>query len=306
VAREANIGRGWHIDRYNHGYKSLLEYYDADTVSWLLSIADKYRQARKSRLTERWHEFILFREGIVNVDNLKKSTVRSWKEGHHPLGCLNIPQVTPKFMWVLAGIIGDGDAVVYYHKQKNLDMFVVRLKTKDQDFCERAKEAFNEAGIAATSYPIDGGNMCRCVAYSLLIFSIIKAVREATKEAIIRLLKPLLVTPTMKKSFIKGCADSEGYVYVKRKDGKIVGYDIYVFTNKNMELIKFVSELLEDLQYPHSITKKTDDCYGIRLRTRNPQVVLRFNEEMGFSIRRKSKDLQKVVNFVKKAVRDLP
>ena len=118
MAREANIGRGWHIDRYNHGYKSLLEYYDADTVSWLLSIADKYRQARKSRLTERWHEFILFREGIVNVDNLKKSTVRSWKEGHHPLGCLNIPQVTPKFMWVLAGIIGDGDAVVYYHKQK--------------------------------------------------------------------------------------------------------------------------------------------------------------------------------------------
>jgi len=39
--------------------------------------------------------------------------------------------VTPKFLWILAGIIGDGDAVVYHLNQKQLDMFVVRLKTKD-------------------------------------------------------------------------------------------------------------------------------------------------------------------------------
>jgi len=286
--------------QYNSNYRSLLEYYDTDTISWLLNIADRYRQTRESRLSKKWQEYCLFQKEASNINDLKKSTIRSWREGHHPLGRLNIPLVTPKFLWVLAGIIGDGDAVVYHHKQKNLDMFVVRLKSKDRDFCDLAKEVFNEAGIAATSYSINGGNMYRCVAYSLLLFSIIKAVREATKEAVSRLLRPLLVTPVMKRFFIKGCADSEGYVSIKWKNEKIVGYDIYVFTNKNMELLRLVSELLEGLRYPHSMTKKAKDCYGIRLRTRNPWVVLRFDEEIGFSIRRKSEDLQKIVNFVKK------
>ena len=59
--------------------------------------------------------------------------------------------------------------MVYRHKQK-LDMFVGRLKTKDRDFCDLVKEAFNEAGITATSYPIKGENKYRCVVYSLLIF----------------------------------------------------------------------------------------------------------------------------------------
>jgi len=288
------------MTKHNSNYRSLPEYYDTDTISWLLNIADKYRKIRESRLSKKWQEYCLFQKEISNINDFKKSTIRSWREGHHPLGCLNIPLVTPEFLWILAGVIGDGDAVVYHHKQKQLDMFVVRLRTKDQDFCALSKEAFNEAGIAATSYLIKGENSYRCVGYSLLVFSIIKAIREETEQAVNRLLRPLLVTPTMKRSFIKGCADSEGYVHIKWINGRIVGYDIYVFTNKNMELVRFVSELLDDLRYPHSITKKAKDCYGIRLRTRDPWVVLRFNEEIGFSIRRKSEDLQKVVDFVKR------
>jgi len=72
----------------------------------------------------------------------KKSTIRSWREGHHPLGCLNIPLVTPEFLWILAGVIGDGDAVVYHHKQKQLDMFVVRLRTKRSRLLRLVKRGF--------------------------------------------------------------------------------------------------------------------------------------------------------------------
>jgi len=217
------------MTKHNSDHRSLLEYYDTDTILWLLNITDKYRKVRESRLSKKWQEYCLFQKEVSNINDFKRSTIRSLREGHHPLGCLNIPLVTPKFLWILAGIIGDGDAVVYHLNQKQLDMFVVRLKTKDEDFCSLSKEAFNEAGIAATSYPIKGENSYRYIGYSLLVFSMIKAIRKETGQAVNRLLRPLLVSPIMKRSFIKGCADSEGYVHIKWINGRIAGYDIYVF-----------------------------------------------------------------------------
>lgn len=81
----------------NSFYKRLLEYYNVETISWLLSIADKYRALRESGLSIKWHEYLGFLKA-KGVSDLKRSTLRSWQEGHHPLGCLSNPFVTPQFI----------------------------------------------------------------------------------------------------------------------------------------------------------------------------------------------------------------
>lgn len=77
-------------------------------------------------------------------------------------------------------------------------MFVARLKSKDKDFCYRLKDALNAAGMSASSYPLHGERKYRCVTYSLIFFSIIKAIREDTERAVEELIRPLPTTRVMK------------------------------------------------------------------------------------------------------------
>ena len=94
--------------------------------------------------------------------------------------------------------------------------------------------------------------------------------------------------------FLRGVFDGDGGCYLYKRNGKVVGGVVY-FVNTNIELIKYVSKLLNKLGIEHSIVRRGRQRNGrkralrINIRANSKH---KFMEYVGFSIERKLENLK--------------
>lgn len=98
----------------------------------------------------------------------------------------------------------DGIASIYKHKKKKIDMFVVLLKVKGEDFAINLANSFREIGLTTYLYYQKSSERYITRGYSLSMFGILKAIRKYTELALKLLVKPLLINNSFKYALLRG------------------------------------------------------------------------------------------------------
>jgi len=188
---------------------------------------------------------------------------------------------SPELCYILGVFYGDGCAHIHKLSSGYIN-YLVTLVAKDKEFIEH---------FAGCVSKIRGGRKIQ-IQHRGKYFKIDVCSRilyEFLKKPLIEHKSTIEGYPT---EFLKGLFDSDGSAYGGvRKEG-YRNRELQV-ANSDLELLEYVKRLLEEnFQIWHlALSKiKNKNCY--RLRTGRRRNLLKFHEEIGFTIKRKQEKLE--------------
>lgn len=237
---------------------------------------------------------------------IKYETLRSWINGKRkPDRKLNILKKFDKGLSYVVGILlGDGCFYKVIKKGSYVQGRIV-LGVKEKELAEYFALLSTDILGKSTNYKIRWSNPQK-----------VYIVEFCSKQLVELLSAPL---PELKKvieiskvSFLKGIFDAEGSVSIKYQNNRI--YPRIFLTNSDIELIRYVKSLLEEINIKstiqintiagktkfiynkNTITRKT--CYNLSIE--NIGGVKNFEKLINFTIYRKKRKLMKVISWINK------
>jgi len=240
-----------------------------------------YKKAIQLRESMGWSA-----KRVAKEMGLCESTVQSWIYGHRPDNLFNTPDLSPspELSYIIGVYWSDGSAT------KEGSHYRIKLSVKDRDFVEEFSRCISKVLNKPTSYPIrlqkDGRYIV--AASSKLLFKFLRKGLEEHK----------LVIERYPADFLRGFFDGDGGVCKAKLDISA--------TNSDQKLLEYIKYLLRYYFSIHStnltlITKRGTErlirghkavcrknTYQFHIKRRRD--VLRFYEEVGFTIRRKKLD----------------
>lgn len=242
---------------------------------------------------------------IGKILGLKPRTVRTWiYEGRNPLTTFNRANLdaSPELAYIIEVIIGDGNLYLSNGKNYSIILFV-----KDLDFAEEFNRNIYKVLGMQRSYSINKHEgKFRVWASSKELYTFLREKRNFNS-----------IINAYPADFIRGFADSEECVYhyyLKRRGRKYFTCGIEM-SNSNRSYLELVKELLHRhfgiISFIHIEHRKgkvvfnnslgriitaKKNCYGLHVCRQTE--ILKYAQHIGFSIKRKQKVLEEIVNFI--------
>jgi len=303
ISRELHISvstvRGW----LQRGQKPI-----QISEKWQASMEAVYERNRQSgyyqrttknlKLTENYQKWLCSDAHRAHMKNMQnKSAELITKKIDN-----NAFEITEDLAFILGTIYGDG----HIRKSQNT-YYTICLNVIDEDFvlefARAVKDQFKLTSVitkcSIKKYSPNWNDQFKLACYSKLAATYLK-------QFDINILKTYSMK--IKAGFVRGFFDSEGHVRLwhdKKLD--IYNRDITI-TNKSLELILFVNELLGDLNIDCKILKRTSmtriskqvfDCYDIKIY--GIENIILFQRLIGSSIKRKRDKLDELIDSFRNA-----
>jgi hypothetical protein len=261
-----------------------------------LSIEDRlvfYNRTIQLKRERGWGKHRIAREL-----NLKKTTVSNWLRGHKPETRWVFPNLNPskELSYILGVFYGDGS--IYRANgtgmYRNSYAYRIQLGAIDKDFLREFNRCLSWVLHRKNEYPTHGpykDGTCRLMATNRKLFEFLSKPLEEHKPII----------EEFPSQFLRGFFDSEGSVYEYL--GNNGWYQTIRVCNTNMPLLQFVRYLLvkyfsisSRLSTEHRKEKGWKDLYRVGIHRQ--ESVVKFYEEIGFTIERKQKRLAEIVRRI--------
>lgn len=204
---------------------------------------------------------------------------------------INIYPTSPETNYIMGVRLGDGFACEVKGKA------IVGLKVKDKDFAEEFRKCLKKIVPNDKVYFQKDQGYWRVVTHSRDLFILLKS--KNVDDYMSHILH--------EARFIRGVADSEGCVYFGNKKYNYIRVKI---SNTNLALLHFIQEMLrQDFGIvsrinPATITPKTkNQLYDLDIKKTSD--VAKFSREIGFTIKRKQRRLNKVFTTEKRMLRQV-
>ena len=202
-------------------------------------------------------------------------------------------KISSEFCYILGVVLGDGFT--------NLPRCYISLKVKDKNFAENFREKLEEwSNHEAKIYPKNKSGYYYSTLYSkeavLIVrkFDLTRIIKSSKKESC---------------SFLRGLFDSEGHVAGSNLENPRRASRHIGFYNSNKEVTNIVSILLTKLGVSHSVNSRVHSGFGSK-KMQYEIIICGFEnyvffyKNIGFSIKRKQKKLETIINsYVKKSIK---
>lgn len=195
---------------------------------------------------------------------------------------------SPEFAYVLGAVYGDG--FVRIRRSKGRSGGEIGLKVRDKDFAEIFKKNLEIwSGREAKLYLKEGE--FRVYLYSINHADFIKDLD--IKEVLNR-------SKSFKHVFLRGLFDADGGIVGKNLDKRAKAKRWLHFSNNNLKLLSLVLDILKELDLKYSIKGRVHSGFGSKkrqyeIKIYNAEGILYYYQNIGFSIARKQRVLEKVV-----------
>lgn len=244
------------------------------------------------------HALKLKKQGLSHIQIAKKlgikypRTVYAWIEkGIKPRGKFLAPNsnmISLELAYVLGVVEGDGYNVLKKTKGH------IGLEVKDKDFAEMFKSMLEKWSGLSVSYYFNSKKQL----YTVILYSL----RASQLLHYFNFLQLKISTKEIKCSFLNGFFDVEGGVSGSNLQTPFKATRFIHAYNTNFDLICFSRDLLESVGIPiQNIDKRQKSGFTpektieYRIRIGGKENMKNFKENIGFSIDRKNKLLNKVL-----------
>jgi len=212
-----------------------------------------------------------------------------WRRGSNPLNRYNVPLWTAEFVYAIYALLGDGSLQLARRSDSNKVNKCVTLQTTSLEFAWRISTALrrsiNPRSVYAPFFVTHKGNWRICF-INAFTYSLLDLAKNKGRIDFL-----LNIAKGFEKEAIRGFADAEGWVYVKRPLGD--SSDRIGLSNTDTRIIKLISQLLRSLGIKHRYCKSQSSLVISR------QSYKKFMEVCGFSLTQKRKSLQKIIRHTK-------
>ncbi|MCX6741779.1 MAG: hypothetical protein NTX24_01215 [Candidatus Pacearchaeota archaeon] len=221
-----------------------------------------------------------------------KANLKTSRPKHHQIK-KDIKKVTKELAYILGVIHGDG--YCYIRKSKLRTSAIIGLHVKDKDFADNFKEVLGRwSGIKAKEYNNHSEHYV-----ALYSIDCAKIIKDVNVKNVLRQNRQVRIY------FLRGMYDSEGGVIAKNLECRRKAKRWIHFSNSKIKTINLVKTCLDSLCITYKIRPGVHSGFGSKrqqyeLLIYNKEGMRNFYKYVGFSIKRKQKELVTLINSFEK------